>query len=51
MGCRALGDADYMESLSIYIDDLLQDPSLRVRRAIIGGHLPQLNLKNTTPLC
>ncbi|MGB6017794.1 MAG: MFS transporter, partial [Nodosilinea sp.] len=32
MGCRALGEADYMESLSIYIDDLLQDPSLRVRR-------------------
>jgi HEAT repeat protein len=35
MGCQALGDADYMESLSIYIDDLLQDPSLRVRRAIL----------------
>lgn len=35
MGCRALGEADYMESLSIYIDDLLQDPSLRVRRAIL----------------
>lgn len=35
MGCRALGDADYMESLSIYIDDLLQDSSLRVRRAIL----------------
>jgi hypothetical protein len=35
MGCRALGDADYMESLSIYIDDLLQDPSLRVRRALL----------------
>jgi hypothetical protein len=35
MGCRALGDADYMESLSIYINDLLQDPSLRVRRALL----------------
>jgi hypothetical protein len=35
MGCRALGDADYMESLSIYIDALLQDPSLQVRRAIL----------------
>jgi hypothetical protein len=35
MGCRALGDADYMESLSIYIDDLLQDNSLRVRRALL----------------
>ncbi|MBD2426988.1 HEAT repeat domain-containing protein [Phormidium sp. FACHB-1136] len=35
MGCQALGEADYMESLSIYIDDLLQDPSLRVRRAIL----------------
>ncbi|HIK44795.1 MAG TPA: HEAT repeat domain-containing protein [Leptolyngbyaceae cyanobacterium M65_K2018_010] len=37
MGCRALGEADYMESLSIYIDDLLQDPSLRVRRAILDA--------------
>ena len=35
MGCQALGEADYMESLSIYIDNLLQDPSLRVRRAIL----------------
>ncbi|MGF1567815.1 MAG: MFS transporter [Nodosilinea sp.] len=35
MGCRALGDADYMESLSLYIDQLLQDPSLRVRRAML----------------
>ncbi len=37
MGCRALGDAHYMESLSIYIDDLLQDPSLRVRRAMLAA--------------
>jgi hypothetical protein len=35
MGCRALGNADYMESLSIHIDALLQDPSLRVRRAML----------------
>jgi len=35
MGCRALGDADYMESLSIYLNDLLQDPSLQVRRALL----------------
>ena len=35
MGCRALGDADYMESLSIYIDDLLQDSSVRVRCALL----------------
>jgi HEAT repeat protein len=35
MGCRALADANYMESLSIYIDRLLQDPSLRVRRATL----------------
>ena len=35
MGCRALGDADYMESLSIYLNDLLQDSSLRVRRALL----------------
>ncbi|MBE9140027.1 MFS transporter [Nodosilinea sp. LEGE 07088] len=35
MGCRALGEADYMESLSIYIDELLQDSSLRVRRALL----------------
>jgi HEAT repeat protein len=35
MGCRALADANYMESLGIYIDTLLQDPSLRVRRATL----------------
>ncbi len=35
MGCRALGEADYMESLSIYIDDLLQDSSVRVRCALL----------------
>ncbi|XGB41569.1 MAG: hypothetical protein LVS60_15050 [Nodosilinea sp. LVE1205-7] len=37
MGCRALADAHYMESLSIYIDDLLQDPSLSVRRAMLAA--------------
>lgn len=35
MGCRALADANYMESLGIYVDTLLQDPSLRVRRATL----------------
>jgi HEAT repeat protein len=37
MGCRALADANYMESLSIYMDSLLQDPSLRVRRATLAA--------------
>lgn len=35
MGCKALGDAAYMQALRIYIPDLLQDRSLRVRRAIL----------------
>lgn len=35
MGCKALGDADYMQALRIYIPQLLQDRSLRVRRAIL----------------
>lgn len=35
MGCRALGEAEYMQSLRIYIRDLLQDRSLRVRRALL----------------
>jgi HEAT repeat protein/ATP/ADP translocase len=35
MGCKALGDAAYMQALRIYIPDLLQDQSLRVRRAIL----------------
>lgn len=35
MGCRALGKTDYLQSLRIHIPDLLQDESLRVRRAIL----------------
>jgi hypothetical protein len=35
MGCRALGEADYLQSLRLYIPNLLQDESLRVRRAIL----------------
>ncbi len=35
MGCRALGDALYLQSLRLYIKPLLQDPSLRVRCAVL----------------
>jgi hypothetical protein len=35
MGCRALGEADYMQSLRLYIKPLLQDESLRVRCAML----------------
>ena len=35
MGCQALGEAEYLQSLRIYIRDLLQDPSLRVRRSLL----------------
>jgi HEAT repeat protein len=35
MGCKALGDAQYMQALRIYIPQLLQDRSLEVRRAIL----------------
>ncbi|OLP16449.1 MFS transporter [Leptolyngbya sp. 'hensonii'] len=35
MGCRALGEADYMQALRLYIPDLLQDESLRVRCALL----------------
>mgnify|MGYP002777006815 CR=1 FL=1 len=35
MGCRALGEAVYLQALRIYIPTLLQDESLRVRRAIL----------------
>lgn len=35
MGCRALGDAVYLQSLRLYIEPLLQDESLRVRRAML----------------
>ncbi|MBD2460466.1 MFS transporter [Oscillatoria sp. FACHB-1407] len=35
MGCRALGEAVYMQSLRLHIDRLLQDESLRVRCALL----------------
>jgi hypothetical protein len=35
MGCRALGEAMYLQSLRLYIKSLLQDESLRVRCAIL----------------
>lgn len=35
VGCQALGDTAYLQALRIYIPDLLQDESLRVRRAIL----------------
>jgi len=37
MGCRALGEADYLQALRLYIPTLLQDPSLRVRRALLDA--------------
>lgn len=35
MGCRALGDAAYLQSLRLYIKPLLQDESLAVRCAVL----------------
>ncbi len=35
MGTRALGEADYLQGLRLYLDDLLQDESLRVRCALL----------------
>lgn len=35
MGCRALGDAMYLQSLRLYIKPLLQDPSVQVRCAML----------------
>ncbi|HEY9617602.1 MAG TPA: MFS transporter [Microcoleaceae cyanobacterium] len=35
MGCRALGEAVYLQALRIYIEPLLQDESLRVRCALL----------------
>lgn len=35
MGCQALGDAVYLQSLRLYIKPLLQDPSLQVRCAVL----------------
>lgn len=45
VGCRALGDAVYLQSLRLYIRPLLQDESLRVRcamlEAIAATHLEE----------
>jgi HEAT repeat protein len=35
VGCRALGETLYLQSLRLYIQPLLQDESLRVRRAML----------------
>ncbi|MDB9519117.1 MFS transporter [Roseofilum reptotaenium CS-1145] len=35
MGCRALGEAVYMQALRLYVPNLLQDDSLRVRCALL----------------
>jgi hypothetical protein len=35
MGCRALGEADYMQALRLFVKPLLQDESLRVRCALL----------------
>lgn len=35
MGCRALGEAAYLQALRLYIPNLLQDDSLRVRCALL----------------
>lgn len=35
MGTRALGEADYLQGLRLYIPNLLQDDSLRVRCALL----------------
>jgi ATP/ADP translocase/HEAT repeat protein len=35
MGCRALGEAVYLQALRLYIPNLLQDESLRVRCALL----------------
>ncbi|MDB9528595.1 HEAT repeat domain-containing protein [Oscillatoria sp. CS-180] len=48
MGCRALGEADYMQSLRLYIPSLLQDESLRVRRALLEA-IAATNLKEYYP--
>ncbi len=37
MGCRALGEAVYLQALRIHIPNLLQDESLRVRWAILDA--------------
>jgi HEAT repeat protein len=35
MGCRALGQASYLQALRIYIPELLKDKSIQVRRALL----------------
>ena len=35
MGCRALGEAAYLQALRLYVPDLLQDPSVEVRCALL----------------
>lgn len=35
MGVRALGDADYLQGLRVYLNDLLADESLRVRCSVL----------------
>jgi len=35
MGCQALGDAMYLQALRVHIPSLLQDKSVRVRRALL----------------
>ncbi|MEM6835646.1 MAG: MFS transporter [Cyanobacteria bacterium P01_C01_bin.120] len=48
MGCRALGEADYFQSLRLYIPNLLQDDSLRVRRALLEA-IAATNLEEYYP--
>ncbi|MEM1311769.1 MAG: MFS transporter, partial [Cyanobacteria bacterium P01_H01_bin.153] len=48
MGCRALGEADYLQSLRLYIPNLLQDGSLRVRRALLEA-IAATNLEEYYP--
>ena len=48
MGCRALGEADYLQSLRLYIPNLLQDESLRVRRALLEA-IAATHLKECYP--
>jgi HEAT repeat protein len=35
MGCRALGEADYLQALRLYVQPLLRDSSVRVRCAVL----------------
>ncbi len=61
MGCRALGDTGYLQSLRLQIKPLLNDPSLQVRCAVLeaigtaqaedyyGSLLRGLHYKSTRP--